>query len=177
MERLGPHPPHNLSIARARKSIGGRSVETPVKTRSSRRSIDLDLATETTLRRWRRQQGADGHPVELDDPIFINPGGQLLHREPSANSSLARSSGSPCRRSGSNDLRRTHATLLIAARVPIKVVSERLGHANPGFTMATYQHILPGTGADAANRFAALIATHRDHMGNHSDEDTGRKAR
>ncbi len=40
---------HTLSIARARKSIGGRSVETPVKTRSSRRSIDLDPATETTL--------------------------------------------------------------------------------------------------------------------------------
>ena len=30
-----------------------------------------------------------------------------------------------------HDLRHTHATLLIAAGVPIKVVSERLGHANP----------------------------------------------
>ena len=28
--------------------------------------------------------------------------------------------------------------------------------------MATYQHVLPGMGADAANRFAALIATRRD---------------
>ena len=38
-----------------------------------------------------------------------------------------------------------------------QVVSERLGHANPGFTMATYQHVLPGMGADAANRFSRLI--------------------
>src|SRR5271154_5506835 len=38
-----------------------------------------------------------------------------------------------------HDLRHTHATLLLKAGVPIKVVSERLGHSTPGFTMATYQ--------------------------------------
>ena len=38
----------------------------------------------------------------------------------------------------------THATLLLRAGVPIKVVSERLGHSTPGFTTATYQHVLPG---------------------------------
>ena len=30
-----------------------------------------------------------------------------------------------------HDLRPTHATLLIKAGVPVKVVSERLGHASP----------------------------------------------
>ena len=34
----------------------------------------------------------------------------------------------------------THASLLVADGVPIKVVTERLGHAHPGFTMHTYQH-------------------------------------
>jgi hypothetical protein len=38
-------------------------------------------------------------------------------------------------------------------------VSERFGHAHPGFTMATYQHLVPGMSADAAARFADLIAT------------------
>ena len=33
---------------------------------------------------------------------------------------------------------------------PVKVVSERLGHANVAFTMQTYQHLLPGMQADAA---------------------------
>jgi integrase len=55
------------------------------------------------------------------------------------------------------DLRHTHATLLLKAGVPIKVVSERLGHSTPGFTMATYQHILPGMQAEAARTFAALL--------------------
>ena len=44
------------------------------------------------------------------------------------------------------------------AGVPIKVVSERLGHAHPAFTMHTYQHLLPGMSAAAAEQFAALIA-------------------
>ena len=37
-----------------------------------------------------------------------------------------------------HDLRHTHRTLLIAAGVPVKVVSERLGHATPVFTIDTY---------------------------------------
>ena len=49
-----------------------------------------------------------------------------------------------------HDLRHTHATLLLKAGVPIKVVSERLGHSTPGFTMATYQHVIPGMQQQAA---------------------------
>jgi hypothetical protein len=47
-----------------------------------------------------------------------------------------------------HDLRHTHATLLIAAGVAVKVVSERVGHSHPGFTMKTYQHVMPGGSGD-----------------------------
>ena len=57
-----------------------------------------------------------------------------------------------------HDLRHTHATLLKPG-IPIKVVSERLGHATPAFTMATYQHVLPGMQAEAARAFAAILDT------------------
>ncbi len=56
-----------------------------------------------------------------------------------------------------HDLRHTHATLLIKEGVPVKVVSERLGHATAAFTIETYQHVLPGWQADAANPFPELI--------------------
>lgn len=56
-----------------------------------------------------------------------------------------------------HDLRHTHATLLLKAGVPIKVVSERLGHSTPGFTMATYQHVLPGMQSEAAVLFGKLL--------------------
>ena len=55
------------------------------------------------------------------------------------------------------DLRHTHASVLLAAGVPVKVVSERLGHATVTITLETYQHIMPGMQAEAAARFAALV--------------------
>jgi integrase len=57
-----------------------------------------------------------------------------------------------------HDLRHTHGTLLIAAGVPVKVVTERLGHAHPVFTIETNQHVLPGMQANAARVFEQLIA-------------------
>jgi integrase len=41
--------------------------------------------------------------------------------------------------------------------VPLKVVSERLGHSNPAFTLSVYQHLLPGMQADAAKAFSAAV--------------------
>jgi integrase len=49
------------------------------------------------------------------------------------------------------------ATLLLADGVPVKVVSERLGHASATNTLTVYQHVHPGMGREAADRFAALL--------------------
>jgi len=72
-------------------------------------------------------------------------------------------------------MRHTHATLLLKAGVPIQVVSERLGHATPAFTMATYQHVLPGMQAEAAETFAELLerlpATPGRRLGGRPPED------
>src|SRR3546814_12018067 len=43
-----------------------------------------------------------------------------------------------------HDLRHTHGRLLIQAGVPVKVVSERLGHAHTPHTIQPYPHLLPG---------------------------------
>ena len=56
-----------------------------------------------------------------------------------------------------HDLRHTHATLLLKAGVPLKVVSERLGHSSPAFTMTVYQHVLPGMQRAAAELFSTLL--------------------
>lgn len=156
---------HRISIARSRQVVGGRSVEVPVKTRTSRRCIDLDPGTEQVLERWRRSQQHDGHPVELSDPIFSNRHGKPVHPESISQLFDRHLARTTIPRIRFHDLRHTHASLLVAAGTPIKVVSERLGHANPGYTMATYQHLVPGMSATAAADFADMITTHRnDHL-------------
>jgi integrase len=56
-----------------------------------------------------------------------------------------------------HDLRHTHATLLLLAREPVHVVSQRLGHASPVVTMTVYAHVLPGSQREAADLFARLV--------------------
>jgi integrase len=54
-------------------------------------------------------------------------------------------------------LRHSHASLLIDAGVPISVVSERLGHANPNVTLGVYTHQLRDSQAKAACTAADLV--------------------
>jgi len=56
-----------------------------------------------------------------------------------------------------HDTRHTWATLALEAGVSAKVVSDRLGHANVGFTLTTYTHSVPALQQEAARKVAALI--------------------
>jgi integrase len=146
-----------LSISRTLQCVAGRPAEFGVKTRTSRRTVDLDHNTIAVLDHWRRRLRCDGLPHGPDDCIFLNHKGQFLNPESSSQlfDRIVAREGLP--RIRFHDLRHTHASLLISAGTPIKVVSERLGHAHPGFTMHTYQHLLPGMSAAAAEQFATLI--------------------
>lgn len=55
------------------------------------------------------------------------------------------------------DLRHTHATLALRAGVHLRVVQERLGHANVFITRDTYSHVDLDMQAIAAARVAALV--------------------
>ena len=56
-----------------------------------------------------------------------------------------------------HDLRHGQASLMLAAGVPMAVVSKRLGHSTIALTSDTYSHMLEGVGRDAAERAAALV--------------------
>lgn len=67
--------------------------------------------------------------------------------------------------------------LLIGAGEPVKVVSERLGHASAAFTIETYQHLLPGRQADAARVFEQLVGDHVAATEKSTGEDRGTRRR
>jgi integrase len=142
---------HKLSVNRALISVGYELHVSRGKTRTARRSIDLDRHTVALLE---ERRDAESHG---DGYLFCHHEGSPIHPQvvSDAFKKLVARSGLP--RIRFHDLRHTHATLLLKAGVPIKVVSERLGHATPAFTMATYQHVLPGMQAEAARTFAAIL--------------------
>ena len=56
-----------------------------------------------------------------------------------------------------HDLRHGQASLMLAAGVPIAVVSKRLGHSSISITSDTYSHLLEGVGQQAAEAAASLV--------------------
>ena len=44
--------------------------------------------------------------------------------------------------------------------MPVKVVSERLGHESPAFTLKQHAHVIPGMEAAAAAAVAELAQDH-----------------
>jgi integrase len=139
-----------LSVNRALISVGYELHESRGKTRTARRTIDLD---ERTIAILTAISAGRAH----DDYLFCHDDGTPIHPHVVSDAFKKLVVRSPLPRIRFHDLRHTHATLLLKAGVPIKVVSERLGHATPGFTMATYQHVLPGMQQEAARTFAAIL--------------------
>jgi integrase len=68
---------------------------------------------------------------------------------------MVKSSG--LRRIRLHDCRHTYATLALENNVPIKVISEVLGHSSPAFTMDVYSHVTPTMMDDLARRVGNIL--------------------
>lgn len=159
-----------IEVTQALTSVGYRLEFSRLKTRTGRRNVTVDADTMDLLARWRGDQTAElaeAGAANAHGLVFVRPGGQPIHPH-SVSQAFDRAQRpldvTPIR---FHDLRHTHASLLLRDRVPIKVVSERLGHSNPAFTMTTYQHVLPGMQDDAAATFGQLLSEHSREV----DED------
>lgn len=148
-----------LSLNRGLVAVGYELHQTRGKTRNARRSIDLDDTTISVLEGWRAFQAAEFAAVGIDNEegwVFTDGDGNPIHPHAlyqSFRRIVANADIPPLR---FHDLRHTHGSLLIKEGVPVKVVSERLGHGHIAHTIQTYQHLLPGMSAEAARTIERL---------------------
>lgn len=127
------------------------------------RVVDLDPQTLATLRAHRASQGALSLSLARDNTyVLADLQGKVRHPErfsrrwvSAVKSAEATLEDVPVIRL--NDLRHTHATVLLGAGVPVKVVSERLGHASAMITLGVYAHVMPGMQREAADKLASLV--------------------
>ncbi|MDE2480838.1 MAG: site-specific integrase [bacterium] len=119
----------------------------PPKTPSSRRAVALSKETVAALKKHILATGVRG-----DDRLFpvkdVRTLGKSMQR-------TMRAAEVPMIRF--HDLRHTFATLALAARVPIKVVSEMLGHKSVKLTLDVYAHTLPGMHESAVEALEAVF--------------------
>jgi integrase len=142
--------PGRLRVARAisdpRRT--GRAVEKGPKTEAGKRVIALDQETIDALVAHRELVGGGSY-----DRIFTSPGGPRGPAGTLAHNNFARVWKRALAKAELahlwpehgglhfHDLRHTHATWLIAQRVPMIAIAGRLGHANAVVTMMVYAHV------------------------------------
>jgi len=146
-----------LSVTRTIVAVNGRIESSNGKTANAARTIDLDHRTVNVLTRWRQDQADRFGHVDPELGLIVSDGGTTINPQTISQGFERAVAKSGLPKLSLHGLRHTHATLLLKAGVPLKVVSERLGHSTPAFTMATYQHVLPGMQAESAATFANLL--------------------
>ncbi len=147
--------------------IAGESAEmVESDTKSGKpRVIDIDPGTVEVLRTWKNERGSLALALARPGALVFGDleddyrNGEHTWRQFTRDVTRCRKvlgeDAVPVVRL--HDLRHSHATLLLLAKVPVHVVSQRLGHASPVVTMTVYSHVLPGNQREAANVFADVI--------------------
>ncbi len=135
----------NGSIAAFSQQQDGERTRT--KTRAGRRTVDLGSQSMRLLREQQlaRAPNADGY-------LFPAPEGSAFD----ADNFMSRIFKPAARHAGIpeltfHDLRHTGASLMIAAGCHVKVIAERMGHADGGtLVLRRYGHLYKGAGRQAA---------------------------
>jgi integrase len=146
-------------IDKALVRVNGKATWGTPKTVHGIRTITLPAATVALLKEHRKQQASErlmiGAGYLDQDLVFANPDGSPLHADAVTKrfQRLAKHAGLPQTRL--HDLRHAWGTHAHHLGVPIQVVSTRLGHHSPAFTLSVYTHGADGADAAAAELVAA----------------------
>ncbi|HEX2043283.1 MAG TPA: site-specific integrase [Acidimicrobiales bacterium] len=136
------------------------ALSTP-KTSRGRRSVPLPATTVEALRTHRCRQLEErlawGPAYRDGDLVFTREDGSPVHPDAFSDAFNRHAREADLPRIRLHDLRHTFATLALVSGVPVKVVSEILGHSTHSFTADVYQHLVPALQEDAAERVADLI--------------------
>lgn len=150
-----------LSIQRSVSRLpGGYRVSEP-KTTSGKRSITLPPFVIVALGQHRVRQLETklkvGPAWEEHDLVFSNSYGRFLNSASLYHlfTSVVKKAGLPHMRF--HDLRHSAATLLLAMKVPVKVIQELLGHSSITTTLNVYGHVLPTMQDEAMDNMERLF--------------------
>jgi integrase len=153
------------------------------KTHHSRRTItideDLGKALKDQVRRQAAMKMKHGKAWQHPELVFTTPTGGIMR--PNTLSGHFSDIVRPMEADGTlstagatfHSLRHTHATALLRNRVPLSVVSKRLGHKDEVITLLYYSHVMPGDDESAASTFtdawAVAKASNVEEMSNAAD--------
>lgn len=125
---------------------------------SDKRTIDLDDVTIMELKKRKKIVAQDklkaGPAYEDNDLVVCTPLGKPIYPRNYNRKWYNFLEKVDVPKIRVHDLRHTHATLMLLQGIPVKVVSERLGHASIEITLNIYGHLLPSIQKEAIKLFS-----------------------
>ncbi len=139
-----------IRIRRAVVLVGDAAQVSIPKSAKSRRTVKLPEPLRLSLV---DRKGS----AEQTDWVFPDRDGKFRHPKV-----LTRVVGTYLAKAGLkdftlHDLRHAHATFLLQQKMPLKAVSERLGHSDVRITLGVYAHVMPGDDDKLASAFDAML--------------------
>lgn len=151
-----------MLIARSIAETGHGILEKDTKTHAARR-IALDVGTRSALevQRDRLVERSASCGTSLPSDAFVFPA-NVEGTRPRSPDDVTKDFVRLRTRLGFgavrlHDLRHFAATRMLAAGVPVRTVSGRLGHANASTTLGVYAHFLEASDREAAEKLGALL--------------------
>jgi integrase len=141
---------------------GGIEIDDP-KRFDSKRRLEISSEVAAILKEHRKRQAEERMAAASgawrdEGFVFTTHSGGYLHPN-----TLYTAYFKPLREKAGvrpihfHDLRHTYASLALLNAVPVKVVSEVLGHKDIATTLRTYAHVLPGMQAEAARTMDTVL--------------------
>jgi integrase len=153
-----------VQVQRSLSEVRGVLAPKSPKTTRGRRRIDLSRCALDALHEHRKRMLAEGRDVKTGI-VFCSENGTWMRGSNLTRRSFPRlvrlanrQGADPLPQIRFHDLRHTAASLLLAAGVNVKVVSERLGHESIEITLRVYAHTLPTMGRAAADKLDGIFA-------------------
>ena len=151
-----------LAIEDTRVVVGGYTIESDGKSNAGVRVISLDDYTVDLLRVYLsvldEEQEAFGAGYDTSHHKLLRyPDGRAVHADTITRRFNRLVDLAGVRRIRLHDVRHTYATLSLDSGVHAKIVSDRIGHAHEGITVAIYGHRSTGHDRAAAELVAGLI--------------------
>ena len=158
------------------KPFNNMVVVTSSKTDAGIRELPLDRDDVVRISRHIADTGRQG--AAPDSPLFTSPDGSRLHH-----SNFRRRVFIPaCKKAGLkevtfHDLRRTHATMLVAEGHDLKVIQERMGHRSISTTLSFYAKATErGKAKAAGTKTRYLNIEKEENDGGNSDRGTAKQS-
>lgn len=158
--------PARITVKRGLKYVPGTGLLlSDVKTAKSRRTIHLPLTAAATLTAHRKAQRAErlaaGTSWQTDplgvDLVFRATNGAPIDPSNFRKELSKATTAADLGHFAPHELRHSAASLLFAQGLPLKVISETLGHSSITVTADVYAHLLPGSRSEAADAMDRMI--------------------